>query len=641
MTFKEVFITITDSNLPWFVANPSRAMEAYKKGKRIVVLDFETNTVDYGSALAETNHIVLACWFVVVNGVVTRKHAWADEYELSELEEDIKQADFVVAHNAKFELQWLKRCGLELRDILVFDTMLAEWVIAGNRSAAQGWAINLDDTAKRYGLGAKLSLSSLAIKMGMDPSIIPAEWLLPYCYMDVQLCYELYLKQREILERDGLLHLALTRNLTCAVLADIEFSGCQLDPERVYAEYNATLDRFNVLEDELNSITGGINLSSPKQLREYLYGKLGFEVPTDHKGKPLQTKKGEPKTDTNTLALLNATTAEQATFLTLYKERNRCDSLLSKNLTFFKHICEQKGGVFYGVFNQGFTGTHRLSSSGRAIKFNGLAKALGVQLQNLPRQYKGLFTAHEKDWMVLEFDGSQLEFRVAADLGRDEVARDEIINGEDIHSVTARVLTDAGQPTTRQEAKSRTFSPLYGGMGKTPAEKEYSKFFKQKYSAVASTQQDWCHEVLMQGWHRNPYGMKFYWPGTKISRNGYIDNTTAINNYSIQGFATGEIIPIALVYFWHRARDKRIVLWNTIHDSVAVRVHEADVEECKQIAKQAMTYDVYAYLYDAYSYAFDWVPLGLGIKVAKHWGDSKTEQAWDVTFDGQEFYKEK
>lgn len=630
-----------NNKLPWFVASPQTAIDAYIKGKNFVVLDLETNNNDFGSALHKDNHIVCACWLVVKDGKTERKQMYGDEYDLAELEEDIEQADFVVAHNAKFELQWLKRCGIELRDVLVFDTMLAEWVIAGNRNASQGWALNLDDTAKRYKLGAKLSLSSLAIKMGIDPQYIPTEWLLPYCHMDVQLCYELYLRQIEILQRDGLLHLALTRNLACAVLADIEFSGCQLDSERVYAEYNATLERFQELETQLEAITGGINLSSPKQLREYLYGSLGFSVPTDHKGKPLTTSKGEPKTDTNTLALLVAKTAEQATFLSLYKERNRCDSLLSKNLTFFKHICEERGGVFYGVFNQGFTGTHRLSSSGRAIKFNGLAKALGVQLQNLPRQYKGLFTAHENDWLVLEFDGSQLEFRVAADLGRDPVARDEIINGDDIHSVTAKVLTDAGQSTTRQEAKSRTFSPLYGGMGKTPAEKEYSKFFKEKYSAIASTQQDWCHEVLGQGWHRNPYGMKFYWPGTKISRNGYIDNTTAINNYSIQGFATGEIIPISLVYFWHRTRDMRIVLWNTIHDSVAVRVHKDEVEVCKQIAKQAMTYDVYSYLEQVYNYTFDWVPLGLGIKVAKHWGDSKTEQAWDVTFDGTEHYKEK
>ena len=106
-------------------------MDAYKAGRRIVVLDLETNNNDFGSALHKDNHIVLACWLVVSPEGIQRKSKFADEYDLSELEEDIKQADFIVAHNAKFELQWLKRCGMELRDILVFDTMLAEWVIAG------------------------------------------------------------------------------------------------------------------------------------------------------------------------------------------------------------------------------------------------------------------------------------------------------------------------------------------------------------------------------------------------------------------------------------------------------------------------------------------------------------------------------
>jgi DNA polymerase I-like protein with 3'-5' exonuclease and polymerase domains len=593
--------------LPWFISTPRRALESYLSQSNYLVLDLETNNKDFGSAVNPLNHIVLSCWLVVKDGVITKKEHWGDEYSLSVLEKDIKQADFVVAHNAKFELQWLKRCGMELRDILVFDTMLAEWVISGNR----GLPLNLEETAARYGLGAKLSLSSKAIGLGMDPEQLPKEWLLPYCHMDVALCHALYLRQIEVLERDDLLHLTLTRNLACAALADIEFNPCELDKERVIAEYTATLDRFHELEEQLAKLTGGINLSSPKQLGTYLYDVLGFVVPRDHKGNKLETKTGAPKTDNNTLALLSATTQEQGTFLTLYKERNRCDSLLTKNLEFFKLICEQRDGKFYGSFNQGFAATHRLTSSGKSILFKGAKRPKGVQLQNLPRQYKGLFTAHAVDELVLEFDGSQLEFRVATDLGRDPVGQAEIIAGEDVHSVSASVLTNAGQPTTRQEAKSRTFAPLFGGMGKTKPEKAYSEFFKKKYVGITSTQDGWCHQVLNTGRQINPYGMRFYWPGTKMNARGYIDNSTSIKNYSIQSFATGEIIPIALVYFWHRTRDKAITIFNTIHDSVAVRVHVDLVEECKAIAKQSMTYDVYEYLHNVYEYDFDWVPLGL------------------------------
>lgn len=621
----------TATQFPWFISNPKLALERYINPKRFVVLDFETNNKDYGSAVHPDNHIVLACWYVITPKGITKKHRWADEYSLSALEKDIRQADFVVAHNAKFELQWLKRCGMDLRDILVFDTMLAEWVISGNR----GLPLNLEETAARYGLGAKLSLASKAIGLGIDPSDIPAEWLLPYCYMDVHLCYQVYLKQIQLLVADSLLHLTLTRNLTCAALADIEFNACELDKTRVLNEYTATLNRFHELEEQLEKLTGGINLSSPKQLGTYLYDVLGFKVPKDHKGNKLETKTGAPKTDNNTLALLIAATSQQATFLELYKERNRCDSLLTKNLEFFRLVCEQKDSKYYGSLNQGFTQTHRLTGSGKSVLFKGAKKPKGVQNQNIPRVYKLLYTAHDPDYVVGEADGAQLEFRVAAELGHDPVATEEIIAGADIHSVTASVLTDAGQPTSRQEAKSRTFTPLFGGMGKTKAEKTYAIFFKDKYKGIANEQERWRNEVLNNGWHRNPYGMKFYWAGTKMNSRGYIDNSTNINNYSIQGFATGEIIPISLVYFWHRTRNLRIVIWNTIHDSIVSRVHKDELDAYKELSKQALTTDVYNFLREVYNYEFS-VPLGVGIKIAANWGDTKEEEVWDVFPDGTE-----
>lgn len=615
----------------------SKALSVYLSPRRYVCLDFETNANEKGTALNKDNHIVLACWEIVeADGTIVRKHKFADEYGLQELEEDIRGADFVVAHNAKFELQWLKRCGLELRDILVFDTFLAEWVIAGNRK----WDLSLDGTAKRYGLGAKSNLASTSIKIGIDPIDIPKDWLLPYCYRDVELARKIYQQQIEILRRDGLLHLVLTRNLTCAVLADIEFNGCELDKERVLAEFEKSIEEFAEVEAKLKELTGGINLSSPKQLAVYLFDGLKFPLPKDAKGNLIKTGTGAPKTDVNTLALLKASTQEQRTFLELYKKRNKLDALISKNLDFFQRVVHEKDGVFYGVLNQGFTQTHRLSSSGRSVLFKALKKAKGCQLQNLPRQYKGLFTAYDPDYLVGEADGAQLEFRVAADVGHDPVATQDIIDGTDIHSVTAETLTKAGEPTTRQGAKSSTFAPLYGGGGKTKAQKAYAAFFKKKYHGIAETQHGWTMEVLERGYQINPYGMRFYWPGTKMGSTGYIDNTTSIYNYSVQGFATGEIIPIALVYFWHRTRGLPITIWNTIHDSIASRVHKDVVEEYKRLSKQCLTTDVYHFLREVYKYEFE-VPLGVGVKVAKNWGDTKVEEVWDVYPDGREVYKKK
>lgn len=642
--------SILNNPLPWFLTGDQKSV--YLTPTRYVVLDVETTNKDMGSALNEENHLVLACWYVVeADGTVTRKHHWGDEFDQPELEKDIAGAQFLVAHNAKFELQWLKRCGLELRDILVYDTFLAEWVIAGNRI----WDLSLDGTAKRYGLGAKLSLAAKAISIGMNPSDMPKEWLLPYCYMDVELCWKVFLKQRDILRRDGLLHLAFVRNLTCSVLADIEFNGCELDKDKVIDEYDKSIEEFRELEQKLHEITGGINLSSTKQLAVYLYETLGFPIPRDYKGNELRTPGGAIRTDVQTLSKLDAETEDQKTFLALYKRRNKLDALISKNLSFFYHVVKERGGVFYGVFNQGFTQTHRLSSSGRSILFKALKRPIGAQLQNLPRQYKYLFTAYDPDYLVGEADGAQLEFRVAAEMGNDQVAYNAIVNGEDVHSDTAKVFVDWGidhpsdphpdfigkdYKSGRQPAKAQTFKPMYGGNGSHPAEKEYCKFFKEKYNGIAGTQHDWCLEVLDKGYQINPYGMRFYWPGTKMSRRGYIDNTTSISNYSVQGFATGEIIPIALVHFWHRSRGLNITIWNTIHDSIASRFHR-DVEPTyKILSKHCLTTDVYNFLREVYHYEFK-VPLGVGVKVAKNWGSATIEEIWTVNPDGTESYQRK
>ena len=65
----------------------------------------------------------------------------------------------------------------------------------------------------------------------------------------------------------------------------------------------------------------------------------------------------------------------------------------------------------------------------------------------------------------MEADFAQLEFRVAAFLSQDMTAIDEVTTGFDVHSYTAQVISDAGQPMSRQEAKAHTFAPLYGASG--------------------------------------------------------------------------------------------------------------------------------------------------------------------------------
>ena len=622
-------MSASNQTVPDFVLRP----DIYLKQNRntFMVLDFET-TLDQldASAVNDNNSIVLACWYLVhPDGTVERKHCFGNEYEQHKLVEDCYKVDFIVAHNAKFEAGYLKRCGVDLRRVLVYCTMLAEWVLNGNRKLP----LQLNALAKRYKLGTKEDLVSTLIKSGVCPADIPKDWLLTYCWQDVTLAYKVFLKQIVLLKRNKLLHIAHTRNLATLVLADVEFEGMTLDAEAVIKEYESTKRRRNYLAQELISLTNDINLASPVQVATYLYDTLQFKE-LQFKGKPLRTAGGSRLTDSVTLSKLEATTEDQAAFLTLYREFNKADSLISKNLEFFYRTVLENNANFKAKFQQGVTVTHRLSSAGIPTLFKNEKKSKSVQFQNLPRDYKRLFWAGDDDWLIGECDGAQLEFRVAADVCKDETADSEIRNGSDIHSVTAQVLSDAGEPTTRQQAKASTFAPLYGGMGKTPAQKAYAAFFKEKYKGISSTQRAWCLQAASNKRVRLPWGMVFYWPNASMDKNGYINVSTEVHNYPIQSFATGEIIPIALSYFWYRSRDLPIHILNTIHDSIVTRIKKGYETEFEELSKQCLTTDVFNHLKQVYGYSFE-TPLGVGIKMSRNWGATKEETVYSVLPNGE------
>ena len=424
---------------------------------KIVFFDVETTNLEKGTALNPQNELVLVCWQVQQNGKLRKHYHFGHEYEQQQFIKDISDADYVVAHNAKFDMQWLHRMGFDLRKLPIFCTMMAEWVLLSNRSRGLT-DLSLNATAARYGLGVKENSVSILMKAGVCPSDMPKDWLLEYAQIDVDLCREVFWKQWAKVRELNLLHLVVNRSNTAACLADTEFAGMTLDPSLVFPEFERAQQELEASYEKLLALAPGVNFNSPKQVTKLLYDDLGF-TPIKEKGEPVLSS------NSKVMAKLVATTERQRAFLAAYKLYNKNDSLLSKNLVFFRKVCEEMGGKFYGSFNQGTTDTGRLSSSGRSLLFKEMKKAMSVQLQNIPRQYKKLFWAGDEEWLVGEADAAQLEFRVAAALGNDKVAIDEILNGADVHSITAEVLTKNGEPTTRQEAKASTFAPLaYSGL---------------------------------------------------------------------------------------------------------------------------------------------------------------------------------
>ena len=142
--------------------------------------------------------------------------------------------------------------------------------------------------------------------------------------------------------------------------------------------------------------------------------------------------------------------------------------------SFIKGIKEnvRRDGILHTEFMQCVTATGRLSS--RAPNFHNQPRGGTFPIRKvvISRWEKGSIT---------EADYSQLEFRVAAALSKDKVAIKDIIDGVDVHTRTANTLTAHGQVTSRQDAKTHTFKPLYGGTSGTKAEQAYYKSFLKTY----------------------------------------------------------------------------------------------------------------------------------------------------------------
>src|SRR5574343_656570 len=122
-----LILPLDRSLVPNFVSNPNP--EIYLVDNYALV-DFECSNLDKGSAVNPGNRRLLAVCRLgpshpqaLDGGPEGRTRVYAgSEYEQSRLLRVIEEADFIVAHNAKFELQWLRRCGLDLRSVLPYCT---------------------------------------------------------------------------------------------------------------------------------------------------------------------------------------------------------------------------------------------------------------------------------------------------------------------------------------------------------------------------------------------------------------------------------------------------------------------------------------------------------------------------------------
>tara|TARA_E500000305_G_scaffold73839_1_gene59666 strand:- start:450 stop:2492 length:2043 start_codon:yes stop_codon:yes gene_type:complete len=262
------------------------------------------------------------------------------------------------------------------------------------------------------------------------------------------------------------------------------------------------------------------------------------------------------------------------------------------------------------------TGTGRLSGA-------------DPNMQNMPRggtfPVKKVFISRWEGGSVMEADFAQLEFRVAAFLSQDITAIDEVTTGFDVHSYTAKVISDAGQPMSRQDAKAHTFAPLYGasGFGRSQAEAAYYKQFTKKYHGIAKWHESLAKEALNTSKITTPSGREFSFPDVTRRRYGGVTYFTQIKNYPVQSFATADIVPISLIYIDKllTANKLRSCVVNTVHDSIVIDVHPQEKEKVLQVISAANC-KLIEIINKRWNIDFN-IPLLLEAKIGPNWLDTK------------------
>ena len=248
-------------------------------------------------------------------------------------------------------------------------------------------------------------------------------------------------------------------------------------------------------------------------------------------------------------------------------------------------------------------------------------------MQNMPRggtfPVKKVFISRWEGGKILEADFAQLEFRTAAYLSQDKTAMKEIEDGFDVHSYTAKVISESGQRTTRQEAKAHTFAPLYGatGFGRTPAEATYYKQFTQKYKGISLWHSKLAEEAMSTRKITTPSGREFSFPFVERRSNGSVTFFTQIKNFPVQSFATADIVPVVLLDIEKQLDKLQSCIVNTVHDSIVIDVHPNEEQDVINVIKNTNSN-----LKDIIDSQFNInlnVPLELEAKIGNNWLDTK------------------
>jgi DNA polymerase I-like protein with 3'-5' exonuclease and polymerase domains len=265
-----------------------------------VTYDVETSVFNFGNPY-DVRNILVSYSVKVDDAPIVHKRYDEPDFK-TYLQECFKQATLLVGQNLKFDLSWARHTGCVVPDrCRVFDTQLAEFVLSGQTNSFA----SLNSLAELYGLSTKLDEVSSYWEKGISTEDIPADVVEEYNNYDVELTYQVYLKQLEDSRMTpALMKLILLQGADLLVLQEMEYNGIKFDKEKSLQEANTLKEELNELKTELTKLLGNINFNSGDQLSVALFGGA-YEVENRHNEERVY-KSGARKGETYVRSVLDS-----------------------------------------------------------------------------------------------------------------------------------------------------------------------------------------------------------------------------------------------------------------------------------------------------------------------------------------------
>lgn len=490
-----------------------------------------------------------------------------------------------VGQNLKYDRNVLLNHGIELQGI-AYDTMLESYVL--NSTASRH---DMDSLARRYLNVETISFEDIAGKgvKQLTFNQIELEQAAPYAAEDADITLRLHQALWGKLSAEpGLARVFSEIELPLLpVLARMERLGTTIEPRLLHQQSQEIEVRLAELEKQAHELAGQeFNLSSPKQLGEILFTKLGLPVIK-------KTPKGAPSTAEEVLAEL-AETYELPQLLMEHRGLAKLKSTYTDKLPLM--IKPQTGRV-HTSYHQAVAATGRLSST-------------DPNLQNIPvrneqgRRIRQAFIPCA-GYKLVAADYSQIELRIMAHLSGDKGLLMAFAEGKDIHKATAAevfgVALEAVTSDMRRSAKAINFGLIYGmsafglakqlGIGRVEAQK-YMDLYFERYPGVLEYMERTRQQADVQGYVETLFGRRLYLPDIK-SRNAGLRKAAerAAINAPMQGTAA-DIIKRAMIAVdgWIRGiEDESIRMLMQVHDELVFEIREEKLEEYIAIIKEKMS----------------------------------------------------